>query len=434
MKFFRRRLAAATAAAGDDASSAAVASPRAADGAALPAASPSANHQTRRAQTTMICRACRAPILPTERRVRTTSTLESRNHYHHDRCFVCAHCGVLIDPLSQSYCYAKKRRRRGKNVGGDSNSGGRGEDNCISSSDNDRRDERDDEEEYPFHGECYARHHGWVCVVCENPLPMVTKNDRASGGGESSNVEYLKHPFFETERMCPHHATVTAAVVDGSDAHCNNANNASTQQFTAVTTPAIATTDRRVGRVRRCAGCHRFEPALPTKHFVDVGDGDTGRCVCLACCRTLVTTSDDALPLWSRVLDFFEGLGLFEADCKVGEGSGAPTARGVTRGDMQRIPILIVGTDALDDGMRRVSASEGGRHHHHHYGSDQIMTRGLCLSERCVAGGGIYDGKGSREVEVGVTAVLCLGGLPADLTASILAHGERFSLPGLIFI
>lgn len=25
--------------------------------------------------------------------------------------------------------------------------------------------------------DCFARHFGWICVVCENPLPMVTKFD-----------------------------------------------------------------------------------------------------------------------------------------------------------------------------------------------------------------------------------------------------------------
>ena len=55
--------------------------------------------------------------------------------------------------------------------------------------------------------------------------------------------------------------------------------------------------------IRQCAGCHRFEPSLasPAKHFVDVGDTNSGQCLCLACCRTVVTSSEDAVPLWNKV-------------------------------------------------------------------------------------------------------------------------------------
>ena len=48
---------------------------------------------------------------------------------------------------------------------------------------------------------------------------------------------------------------------------------------------------------------------------------------------------------------------------------------------------------------------------------EQVITRGLCLSEssgRDSGGVGVVD----------VTAILCLSGLPGDLTGSILAHGK----------
>ena len=140
-------------------------------------------------------------------------------------------------------------------------------------------------------------------MVCARPLPV-------SPGG--TKLEFLKHPFFDTERMCPCHAPGGGSGV----------------------VPASATA---LGETRRCAGCHRFEPrADPTRHFVDVGDADTGRCVCMACLRKLVTDSADARLLWARVLDFFEGpLGLI---------AGAEGATGgVTRRALQAIPVLVVG-------------------------------------------------------------------------------------------
>jgi hypothetical protein len=62
-----------------------------------------------------------------------------------------------------------------------------------------------------------------------------------------------------------------------------------------LTRPASASA---LGAVRRCAGCHCFEPQCAERRFVDVGVGDgEGRCVCLACCRTVVTdTAGGALP------------------------------------------------------------------------------------------------------------------------------------------
>jgi hypothetical protein len=128
-----------------------------------------------------------------------------------------------------------------------------------------------------------------------------------------------------------------------------------------------------------------------------VGDANTGRCVCLACCRTVVTSSQDAEPLWEKVIDFFEYLGLI---------SSTETVSGISRQQMKSIPVLIVGYEALNDNLKTHSSGV-------HYGSSQIMTRGLCLSEHSAA---------NRSESVGVTAIMCLSGLPSDLTSSILAH------------
>ena len=83
---------------------------------------------------------------------------------------------------------------------------------------------------------------------------------------------------------------------------------------------------------------------------------------------------------------------------------------GVTSQDLMNIPICVVGMEVMNESVRGASGA-------HNY--SDFVTRGLCLFEkikpRSSAGGGR---------SVGVMAILCLEGLPADLTASILAHGE----------
>lgn len=237
-------------------------------------------------------------------------------------------------------------------------------------------------QEHPFHRQCFVDYFGWTCIVCEQTLPVKRTND---GENSSNKFEFLKHPFFEKERMCPHHAVPV-----------NRNRNAEEDDSCLEIRGSADTTEGDIGSIRRCSGCHRFEPiASPDKHFIDLGDSNTGRCVCLACCRTVVTTSQDAEPLWEKVLDFFEYMGLV---------STAETVTGVSRHAMSSIPILIVGYEALNDSLK--AHSDG------HYGSKQIMTRGICLSEHNSANVG----------SLGITAVMCLSGLPADLTSSVLAH------------
>ena len=398
---------------------------------------PTQSAQQRPRYPTLICHTCRQPI----RNERHIHTSRSRDRRYHHQCFICLHCNAPIDPKNDSFCYAKVNKSSGSV-------------NSVNSVNNgsERADGKDVNEEHPFHRECFAQHFGWMCVVCEKPLPMVVKysNDNnaatttsssngSSENGESSNnnnnnsvaaaagsgqqttgrstkVEFLKHPFFDKERMCPHHATpaITRTTIEQQ-------NNPLQQTIDENTTTAesnngdgsirnTTTSEEVLGEIRRCAGCHRFEPlfASPTKHFIDVGDGNTGRCVCLACCRTVVTTSDDVQPLWDKVIDFFEGpLGLITSEATL---HNKPFA-GVTRRDLKNIPIMVVGMEALNDNTRTSGSS--------HFGSHQIMTRGLCLSE--------HHASSSREKgcgSVGVTAILILSGLPSDLTASILAHGK----------
>ena len=239
----------------------------------------------------------------------------------------------------------------------------------------------DDGRKHPLHRQCYAELYGLKCTVCS-----ATMQSDANG-----RVSYMKHPFFEGEYMCPKH----------------------TQEA-----------------CRRCTGCFRFEPiATP---FADLNDEN--RCVCDACLRSVIVDSDDAKPLWAKVIQFLEN------NLKLPIWPG-----------MKDIPILIVGHNALNDQMMNSTGRHGG--------SSQIMTRGLCLSEHqrgvnfmlphmrfdrkrssflpsvtatSTSSNSKSDNNGYTYFQIpdastsnpnsNVTAILCLSGLPADLTASILAH------------
>jgi hypothetical protein len=235
-------------------------------------------------------------------------TLSARNQeeqrcYHTD-CFTCAHCRASIDPQCQKFCCAKLSVSSGKKKRTTKTTSIQGE----SSRDGDHDD--DDEEERPLHQECYSRHFGYMCVVCDKPLPLVTTFSEIKGGDQLQNdkideksrknatVKFIKHPYFDTERMCPHHAQASPFFGIPRDADPDGAID-DVSDHTHTTTSE----ETKIVSVRRCAGCHRFEPAFasPSKHFIDVGDSDTGRCVCLACVSTVVMTSDDVVPLWDKV-------------------------------------------------------------------------------------------------------------------------------------
>ena len=227
----------------------------------------------------------------------------------------------------------------------------------------------DDGEKHPLHQQCYAELYGLHCSVCRQTMES----------DSTGRVSYMKHPFFDNEYMCPKHAQDS---------------------------------------IRRCTGCFRFEPM--GSPFANLSDAD--RCVCDSCLRSVIVDSDDATPLWTNVIQFIEDnlkLPIWPS--------------------MKEIPILIVGHNALNDQMRNTG----------HGGSSQIMTRGLCLSEHQrgfnfmlpqmrfdhkqntfqpsdrTSQGYTYfqipDASVSNPNN-SVTAILCLSGLPRDLTASILAH------------
>lgn len=227
-------------------------------------------------------------------------------------------------------------------------------------------------EKHPLHKECFSELYGVKCAVCRKTIPA----------GPDGKVSFVKHPFFDTEQMCPSHAANPG---------------------------------------RRCTGCHRFEPE--DEPFADLDD--SGRVVCYSCCRTAVVDSSDAEPLWDSVMEFFE------------KKLGLPIW-----GDMKHVPVLIVGYKSLNEQMKQTGGVHGG--------SAQIMTRGVCLTEHQTSGRKLkattlkfnarkqsfekrdehqrgftflqVPDAGKVNPDSSVTCILCLSGLPKDLTASVLAH------------
>jgi hypothetical protein len=151
---------------------------------------------------------------------------------------------------------------------------------------------------------------------------------------------------------------------------------------------------------------------------------DAGRRLCYACCRSVVMDNNDVRPLWSKILSFLE-----------------KTLKLPIWEEMREIPILVVGHDAMNNQMQQNVTAHGG--------STQILTRGLCLTEHencnlmkipamkfdessnsftgtdiAEKGFEYYDIKKASKANPNATvfAILCLSGLPRDLTASILAH------------
>jgi hypothetical protein len=177
--------------------------------------------------------------------------------------------------------------------------------------------------------------------------------------------------------------------------------------------------------IGKCNSCGRFEPLenfFTSSHplFIDLEDNQ--RKICPACFRSVILDAQDVFPLWLSVVNFLDNqLHLF-TDVPV-------------KSQMENIPILIVGHNGLNDPSVR--------------GSDHgANTRGLCMYEYTFhpLGGHLKEYLNSYRrsqkstnraseavssvlnmvtkglVSSNVTAILCLKGLPRDLTGSILAH------------
>lgn len=242
---------------------------------------------------------------------------------------------------------------------------------------------------------------------------------------------YKYHPFFPSERICAAHN------------EC---------------------------QITKCTACQRFEPGIGSgrEEFSDLQDND--RKLCPACLRTVIVDSQDAIPLWSSVVDFLDiQLGVFftsldaaaataavafnnnnDNTCGVGGKSNGGNLEAI-KFQMKSIPILIVNHEGLNDPYVKGS------------GHGQGNTRGLCMYEyrqlptflargkkESIGGGRLKDFLDSKRKQSSstsafqtiltsfantatstiqqhlrssrITAILCLKGLPRDLVSSILAH------------
>jgi len=245
------------------------------------------------------------------------SFLKAFDRRYHPDCFRCTSCKGKIDPNDQ-FKYTTDQQGR----------------------------------KHPHHRECFISF-GVSCAVCNQNLPMTAEG----------RVPFIKHPFFDNEKMCVRHA---------DESH------------------------------RRCAGCQRFEPKnVP---FIDIMDGD--RCVCPACCRSVVVDNADAKPLWNQVLAFFENF-----------------LKLPVWGPLRELPILLVGSETL---LEQMNAQN-----HNHVSSMHPMTAGLCLTEpgrgdhvvsRYYLDAPAPTSSMALQPKTKVISILCLTGLPRDLTASVLAH------------
>ena len=350
---------------------------------------------------TLVCHACKRSISRSDCHFHIQHLPRTRRY--HIGCLVCFHCHALVNPQREEFCYCKsKNKKRGGTTRMREQARqprGREEVNTNTDNEADSKESRrrisypEDDDEHPFHRACYAHHFGWLCVVCEKPLPIVTTKiiddsshdtatrntgnkaavnsntisfthtaaaaaaagstdtttfpsgnqnafdetvmvDNSSPGVTCSNqnvkprkitkVEFIKHPFFSNERICPHHVktVVTSDILMLQQQHRHQCvevdyfypsrvggSEGEENLLISVGSSSMDTSATEIGEsesktIRRCAGCHRFEPMSPAKHFANVGDQKSGQCLCLACCRTVVTSSDDVIPLWDRVSSF----------------------------------------------------------------------------------------------------------------------------------
>jgi hypothetical protein len=344
----------------------------------------------------LVCHSCKLTIDRSDRHIYIQQQHQRR---YHIKCFVCSHCHAQINPQHEEFCYSKTFPNRNTNTKlgvatgvsetNHSKADNKTENDVNNSCTNDQHGHghdalgehklqpddaggggdnsensfvpahaEDDDDEHLFHRACSAHRFGWLCVVCEKPLPMVTtrisideaadhdvatsnmssseatisttsgnRNDALDGSivanfpnlgltrtrrprtATTTTVQFLKHPFFSHERICPHHHVGTPPMLQQHhklqkhvvlDYSYHSRGEDSCGEATNTTTVC----DERRTAIRQCAGCHRFEPSLTSqqaKYFVDVGDPNSGQCLCLACCKTVVTSSEDVIPLWDRV-------------------------------------------------------------------------------------------------------------------------------------
>eukprot|EP00978_Attheya_sp_CCMP212_P002344 scaffold4845_cov51-Attheya_sp.AAC.2 len=208
------------------------------------------------------------------------------------------------------------------------------------------------------------------------PMPMQIILPHCVACGRLSPLRYRFQPFFPEERVCASHEQAINRNQDGVSV-------------------ANANIDGVV--LKQCCACGRYEPSYdPSRHLLDLGDGD-GRALCAACMRTAIVDTDDAIPVWQDVLRFMR----HDLDLDVWT-------------EIESIPIIVAHRAALND--PRIDHGTPGLSH----------TRGICMYETETITSSSFFANNNTDANtdrrVTVTAILCLRGLPASLTGSILAH------------
>jgi hypothetical protein len=190
--------------------------------------------------------------------------------------------------------------------------------------------EDEDGTKQPHHRECFVGF-GLKCTVCKDSIPATP----------DGRVPFVKHPFFERELMCLRHV---------ENPH------------------------------RRCSSCQRFQPQ--DTPFIDLMDSN--RYACPACFRSVLVDSEEIIPLWRKLMEFYE-----------------KKLQLPVWGQMRDVPIVMVGSDALNDQIR-------------------AQRRGCtdCNMHTVISGCTIIE----EHPKIEVVGLLCLTALPRDLAASVLAH------------
>ena len=228
-----------------------------------------------------------------------------------------------------------------------------------------------------FHAECFN------CQGCQKSLDNVGSfvpkdgwpyhrecaialfNPRCSCCDKAIEGTYTRHGFFETELYCIEHES----------------------------------------SIPSCFSCNRKERLGKSDKYHKFPDG---RCICPDCIRTAIFDSAEAKPLYDECINFMQYI------------LKLPISP-----EMRSIPILAVDLTALQD-----NAQNGVVRH------NSGTVRGLTISTKAeithyggssilfANGNIIHQSRPTHRIEEkrDVTAILVLYGLPATLTASILAH------------
>eukprot|EP00884_Botryococcus_braunii_P000692 jgi/Botrbrau1/10623/Bobra.154_1s0013.1 len=215
----------------------------------------------------------------------------------------------------------------------------------------------------PYHADCYREKFTPRCTVCHHHFPV-----------KNGQYRFMRNRFWKDQVYCEEHQA------DG--------------------TPC-------------CCACERLEPRRESKgltnnkSWVQLPDG---RHICLACLESIVVDTDDAQPLYNKVLAFYAQMGM-----------PLPT----------RPPLMLVEVSALNEAEVREGRSAQDPT------APAFHTRGLTLMQeyreirtvvRQKSGPRQFynvvphlaEVKGPSTYEV--TAILVLHGLPWLLTGAILAH------------